>query len=40
MCIRDSEYMIRGDEAHGFYGEMNNLELYTVMEEFLARNLN
>jgi dipeptidyl aminopeptidase/acylaminoacyl peptidase len=34
------EYMIRGDEAHGFYGEMNNLELYTVMEEFLARNLN
>jgi dipeptidyl aminopeptidase/acylaminoacyl peptidase len=34
------EYMIRGDEAHGFYGEMNNLELYTLMEEFLARNLN
>ena len=33
------EYMIRGDEAHGFYGEMNNLELYTLMEEFLQRNL-
>jgi dipeptidyl aminopeptidase/acylaminoacyl peptidase len=34
------DYMIKGDEAHGFYGEMNNLELYTLMEEFLARNLN
>ena len=34
------DYMITGDEAHGFYGEMNNLELYTLMEEFLARNLN
>ena len=34
------EYMIKGDEAHGFYGEMNNLELYTEMEKFLARNLN
>jgi len=34
------EYMIRGDEAHGFYAETNNLELYTEMEKFLKRNLN
>ena len=34
------EYMIRGDEAHGFYAETNNLELYVEMEKFLKRNLN
>ena len=34
------EYMIKGDEGHGFYSEVNNLELYQRMESFLAKSLN
>ena len=34
------EYMIKGDEGHGFYSETNNLELYTRMVDFLDASLN
>ena len=34
------DYMIKGDEGHGFYSEVNNLELYQRMESFLAKSLN
>ena len=34
------EYMIKGDEGHGFYSETNNLELYTRMVDFLEASLN
>ena len=34
------EYMIKGDEGHGFYSEANNLELYERMISFLETNLN
>ena len=33
------DYMIKGDEGHGFYSETNNLELYSKMIDFLDRNL-
>ena len=36
----DFEYMIKGDEGHGFYSEANNLELYERMISFLETNLN
>ena len=35
----DFEYMIKGDEGHGFYSEANNLELYEQMIVF-ETNLN
>lgn len=34
------EYMIKGDEGHGFYSETNNLELYTRMVDFLDASFN
>ena len=34
------EYMIKGDEGHGFYSETNNLELYSKMIDFLDASLN
>ena len=33
------EYMIKGDEGHGFYSETNNLELYSKMVDFLDASL-
>ena len=33
------EYMIKGDEGHGFYSETNNLELYSKMIDFLDASL-
>lgn len=33
------DYMIKGDEGHGFYSEVNNLELYQRKEAFLAKSL-
>ena len=32
-------YMVKYDEGHGFYKEKNVMEFYSVMEEFLAKNL-
>ena len=33
------DYMIKGDEGHGFYSETNNLELYSKMVDFLDKSL-
>jgi len=34
------EYMVKGDEGHGYRKEENRLEFYSKMEKFLARYLN
>ena len=36
---RDVEYIIAGDEGHGFLGEMNRLAFTVSMEKFLAKHL-
>lgn len=36
---RDVEYMVAPDEGHGFAGKLNNLAMYTAMEEFFAKHI-
>ncbi|EJP73303.1 MAG: peptidase [SAR86 cluster bacterium SAR86B] len=36
----DYEYIIKGDEGHGFRSEVANLALYKDYETFLAKHLN
>lgn len=37
---KDYEYIIKGDEGHGFRSEVANLALYEDYEKFLAKHLN
>jgi dipeptidyl aminopeptidase/acylaminoacyl peptidase len=36
---KEYEYIIKGDEGHGFRSEVANLELYKDYEEFLSKHL-
>ena len=36
---RDVEYMVAPDEGHGFAGKLNNLAMFTAMEEFFAKHI-
>ena len=36
---KDYEYIIKGDEGHGFRSEVANLALYEDYEKFLAKHL-
>ena len=36
---KDYEYIIKGDEGHGFRSEVANLALYEDYEKFLAKYL-
>ena len=36
---KEFEWLVKSNEGHGFQKEENRLELYSMMEEFLAKNL-
>ena len=34
------DYILKGNEGHGFHNEENRFEFYEAMERFLAKHLN